>query len=349
MTDEKKITIEASLSYEEFCERLSSPASAGLMYAHDLLGRAGLEVLWLKLSLLAEIIGMSRTMRINPNHCHIKLVSGATHLPRFWNISIEYAPASDDASSVQAVLNELGLCWFRTLLANRGQTAGEVDAVLKSLLAASRGNSNVLIESVVRSPVLQSTQLFLAKELSQANSIPPDLWQRTLQIGLRLATQIPSFSYSSPGESSLDAVLIRVLTDTEALRVRVQTALFIDPPRMDRDLNELLNELIHDPDWLNSLGAVSAAPAVRAAPNPVHTSDMAATVVMAVSVAEAAPPEEENMESTIIIKRGAVLPSMPVSMKPLPAVNTPTVVPQEAPAEAENLEATIIISKDKKR
>ena len=349
MTDEKKITIEASLSYEEFCERLSSPASAGLMYAHDVLGRAGLEVLWLKLSLLAEIIGMSRTLRITPNHCHIKLVPAATHLPRFWNTSIEYSPASDDAS-VQAVLNELGLCWFRTLLANRGQTAAEVDAVLKSLLAASGGNSNVLTEAVVRSPVLQSTQLFLAKELSQANSIPPDLWQRTLQIGLRLATQIPNFSYSSPGESSLDAVLIRVLTDTEALRVRVQTALFIDPPRMDRDLSELLTELIRDPDWLNSLGAVSAAPAVQVVRAALVPADMAATVVTVVTVAEAAPPEEENnMESTIIIKRGAALPSASASIKPPPAVSPTYVVPQAAPAAEENLEATIIISKDKKR
>jgi hypothetical protein len=50
MTDEKKITVEGSLSYEEFCERLSSTVGADLMYTHDVLGRVGLEVLWLKLS-----------------------------------------------------------------------------------------------------------------------------------------------------------------------------------------------------------------------------------------------------------------------------------------------------------
>lgn len=320
MTDEKKISNEGSLSYEEFCQRLSSPSAADLMYTHDVLGRVGLEVLWLKLSLLAEIIEISRTTRINLSRCQIKLASPITHLPRLWNFSIESLRATD--TSVQAVLHELGLCWFRTLLLNPGQTAPEVEAVLASLLASSAGNSNLLIESAMHSQALQS------------NAIPADLWQRVLQIGLRLATRIPSFSYSSPVEDSIAAVLGRVLTDTEALRARVQTALFIDPPRMEQDLGELLNELIRDPGWLNSLGAVSATPVAWSAPS---------------LVAEVELPEEENMESTIIIKRGASMPSVPASVKQTPAISPTRAAPLPAPAAEENLEATIIISKDKKR
>ena len=332
MTDEKKIPSEGSLSYEEFCARLSSPVGADLMYAQDVLGRIGLEVLWLKLSLLAEIIGMSRTMRIDPDHCRIRLVSTATHLPHFWNIGVE-SPAAVEDASVPLVLSELGLCWFRTLVANPGQTGVEVDAVLKSLLAASAADSNLLIDAAMHSPVLHATQLYIAKEPAQASAIPTDLWQRTLQIGLRLAARIPNFSYASQGDDSLSAVLNRVLMDIEALRVRVQSALFIDPPRMDRDLGELLNELIRDPGWLHSLGAVSAPPVAPPAQIPV---------------AEVALFEDEhNMESTIIIKRGGVLPSGPASPQPPPPVYRPT---QVAPSPVEeNLEATIIISKDKKR
>jgi len=341
MTDEKKITIEGSMSYDEFCERLSSPASADLMYTHDVLGRVGLEVLWLKLSLLAEIIGVSRTTRINLSQCQIKLISTTTKLPRFWNFSVECLPAAADPS-LQAVLHKLGLYWFRTLLANLGQTAADMETAVESLLAASAGNPKLLIDSALHSQTLQSTQLLVAKEQSHTNAIPADLWQRTLQIGLRLATQVPNFSYSSQADDVLNAVLGRVLADTEALRARVATALFIEPPRMEQDLGELLNELIRDPRWLDSFGAVSAssaavtAPVTRPAPAPV------AQVVQ--------PEAEHDMESTIIIKRGSSAPSAPAAFKPAPAASPARVVPPPpAPAAEENLEATIIISKDKKR
>ena len=213
----------------------------------------------------------------------------------------------------------------------------EVDAVLKSLLAASGSDSNLLIDAAVHSPVLHATQLYTVKEPAYVSAIPADLWQRTLQIGLRLATRIPNFSYSSPGEDSLSAALSRVLMDIEALRLRVQTALFMEPPRMERDLGELLNELIRDPGWLHSLGAVSVTPLPTPVPMPV---------------VEAALPEDEpnhNMESTIIIKRGAALPTGAASPSPPPPVRPTQAPPPVVPAAEENLEATIIISKDKKR
>lgn len=336
MTDEKKIPGEGSLSYEEFCARLSSPTGADLMYAQDVQGRIGLEVLWLKLSLLAEIIGLSRSMPVDLQHCRIKLLPTATHLPRFWNFGVEPPAAIADVPA-PAMLSELGLCWFRTLVANPGQTGAEVDAVLKSLLAASGSDSNLLIDTAVHSPMLHATQLYTVKELAYVSAIPADLWQRTLQIGLRLATRIPNFSYSSPGEDSLSAALNRVLMDIEALRLRVQTALFIEPPRMERDLGELLNELIRDPSWLHSLGAVSVTPVATPPPLPV---------------VEAALSEDEpnhNMESTIIIKRGAALPTGAASPSPPPSARPTPTAPPVVPAAEENLEATIIITKDKKR
>ncbi len=316
MTDEKKITSEESLSYEQFYGRLSSPAATDLMYARDAVGRTGLEVLWLKLSLLAELIGIARTARINLNRCKIKLTT-ATHLPRLWNFSVESVRATD--ASVQVVLQEMGVFWFRTLLASPGQTAAEVDGILESLLAASGGNSHSLIDAALHSPAMQS------------KTVPADLWQRALQIGLRLATRIPDFSYSSHAEDTLDAVLGRVWMDSEALRLRLQTALFVDPPRMEQDLGELLSELIRDPGWLNALGVANATQVERPSPPPVIVIE----------------PPEDNMESTIIIKRGAAIPSSPAPIKPAAASPAPA-QPSAAPAQ-ENLEATIIISKDRKR
>ncbi len=338
MTDEK-ITTAGSLSYDGFCERLSSPAGAELMYSRDVLGRAGLEVLWLKLSLLAEIINISRTARINLRSCRVKLASTTPHLPGFWNFSVESAPATTDAP-VQAVLYELGLCWFRTLLTNSGQTPAAVDTLIASLLVVSAGNSELLIESAMRLPALQSTQLLVVKEPSPANAIPAELWQRVLQIGLKMATQIPKFSYSSQAEDALNTVLDRVLTDAEALRVRVATVLFIDPPRMEQDLGELLNELIRDPRWLDSLSAGGTAPTAAAAPAPRPAP---------APVAATAYTEEQNMESTIIFKRGSPLPAASASMQPAPAASPARMAPSPAPAAEENLEATIIISKDKNR
>lgn len=332
MTDEKNITIKGSISYEEFCGRLGSPAVGDLMYTQDVSGRVGLEVLWLKLSLLSEVIGLSRTTRINLSQCQIKLVSTPTHLPRFWNFRVEVLPAATDVP-VPVVLRELGLCWFRTLLVSPGQIQAEVDSALTSLFTASAGNSNLLIESAMHAPALQSTQLFVAKAASHTTTIPPDLWQRALQIGLRLATLIPNFSYSSQTEGSLSGVLGKVLTDAEALRARAATALFIDPPRMEQDLGELLNELIGDPRWLDSLGAINTAPA-----------GVIAATTRPVPAAVAPSEEEQNMESTIIIKRGAAMSSVAPVAPPARVASPPA-----APAAEENLEATIIISKDKKR
>lgn len=325
MTDEK-ITVEGSLSYEDFCDRLNSPTGTDLMFAHDVLGRAGVEAVWLKLCLLAEIVRISRDTRINLNRCKIKLVATATHLPQFWNFSVEYSSATDAAPKI--VLQELGFCWFRTLLANPRQAAAEVEAVLASLLAVSVGNSNLLIESAMRAPALQSS------------AIPNDLWQRVLQIGLRLATRIPNFSYSSQEEDSIPAVLGRVLMDIEALRARVATALFVEPPRMEQDLGELLNELIGDPLWLDSLaGAASVTPMSTVAP----VVPPPAPVVAAVQ-----PEYEPDMESTIIMKRGATVPSAPGPVSP-PTAPANVAPPPAAPVVEENLEATIIISKEKKR
>ncbi len=320
MTDEK-ITIEGSLSYEDFCDRLNSPTGTDLMFAHDPLGRAGVEAVWLKLCLLAEIVRISRDTRINLNRCKIKLVATATHLPQFWNFSVEYSSATDAAPKI--ALQELGFCWFRTLLANPRQAAAEVESVLASLLAVSVGNSNVLIESAMRAPALQS------------KAIPNDLWQRVLQIGLRLATRIPNFSYSSQEEDSIPAVLGRVLTDIEALRARVAMALFVEPPRMEQDLGELLSELVGDPLWLDLLAGASVTPVPAAVP----VARPPAPVVAAMQ-----PDHEPDMESTIIMKRGAAVPSAPapVSTPAAPASLAP-------PAVEENLEATIIISKEKKR
>lgn len=286
------------------------------MYAHDVAGRAGLEIIWLKLSLLAEIIGIARTTRVDLSRCKIKLGS-AVHLPRLWNFSIEFFPAAD--TTIQAVLQEAGLHWFRTMLVSPRHTAAEVDSVVAPLLTASDGDVHALFESAMYSPAMQS------------KAVPADLWKRILHVGLKLATRIPNFSYLSQASDTREAALGRALIDVEALRAQFQAALFIDPPRMEQDLAELLNELIDDPGWLNSLGGVSATRAVA----------RQETIVVV------EPPEEENnMESTIIIKRGAS-PSASASIKPA-VVSPPQAQPPAAPAE-ENLEATIIISKDRKR
>jgi hypothetical protein len=341
MTDEKKITSDGSLSYEEFCGHLSAPAGTDLMYRHDVLGRLGLEVLWLKLAVLAELVGVSRNRQINISRCQIKLATATPHLPRFWNFTFEHLAATQDKSA-QSVLHELGCCLFRTLLTNAGQTAAEIDAILVSLLATSAGNSTLLIESAVHSPALQSSQLFLVNESSHANTnvIPAELWQRVTQIGLRLVTRIPNFSYSSQAEDALSAVLGRVLTDIEALRARVAAALFLEPPRMEQDLGALLVELVGDPRWLDSLGVAEATPTAVSTPVPPPAPVLAPV---------AQSDEQYNMESTIIIKRGASMPAAPAVTKPVPTASPARVAPPPPPVVEDNLEATIIISRDKKR
>lgn len=345
MAAEQQSGAEYSVSCAAFCERLSRVHSADLMYAGDQTGRAALEILWLKLSLLVDVIRAAQSPQFDLGACRVTLDPTAKHLPIAWAFRLSCDSSTPVATTTKSSA-DLGLFWLSMLLANPQQDAARIHAVVTEMVSACGANTDQLAKSIFSSPVFGAQQLTATATTGGHAAVPAGLWRDVVLTGVKLATGIPKFSYAAGDEVFSDAVHARRLADSVALQTRARQALFIDPPQMEKNLREVLLELIDDPHWLDAL---STTPAVAAKPERARP------------MSEAPPPpampvaEEENAEATIIIKRGAHHPAAPTrtpAPTPPAGASAPSVtrpIAPPPPEEPENLEATIIISKDKKR
>lgn len=343
MAAEQQIGMEYSFSYSEFCERLSGVHGADLVYAGDPCGRAALEILWLKLSLLVDLVRAAKSPEFTLGACRVTLDPSTQHIPIAWNFRLRCDSPSTSASTT-TFSAEVRLLWLSTLIANKQQDAAHLRSVVTEIIKACGSNVDQLVTSIFRSPVFGAHQLTSAADTNTV--IPAGLWRDVILTGVKLATHIPKFSYAATAEDFPEAARTQLLADSVALQTRAKQTLFIDPPLMEKNLREILVELIDDPHWLDALSTV---PAVAAKP------DTARPLGGVPPPPEVPFAEEENAEATIIIKRGAHAPAAP-GRTPLPTPAAGDSVPHVSrpvapppPEEPENLEATIIISKDKKR
>lgn len=359
MAAEQQSAAASSCTYFAFCERLSRAHSADLLYAADDHGRVALEILWLKLSLLIEALGTANTSGFDPDACTVLLDPVARHLPGVWNFRLRYDAPLPNPAATPPSAPDFGQTWLATLLVNPQQDVARIGAVVTGMLSDCGADVDRLMKLISDAPVLGAHQLNPSTDDGAMSAIPADLWRDVLLMGFKLAARIPKFSYTTVLEVADEAVRARCLADCVALQARAQQALFVDPPLMERNVREVLLELIDDAQWLDALSAPqAAAPKTKTVPPPA----MSAPRPTAAPVAE-----NVDAEATIIMKRGAPVPTAPTRMPepaPAEAVNLdstiivsrgnsathesrPTAPPP--PDEPENLEATIIVSRDKKR
>jgi hypothetical protein len=290
--------------------------------------------------------------KVDPSQCRVRLDPNAAHLPRLWNYRVEVpadvAPAGDAAP---------GEVWFQVLFENEQQSAERIATELRRHVAAHGADADALLRAVSQSPTFQIAQVLWRPRAEGTMTVSAEIGLSAVRLGVRLLAH--------PSED-----LARAAAEAAALASRARQAVFLDPPRLEQELGELLRELIADPDWLDSI----------AAPRPVAPPPPAPVVAPARVSAPPPPAEAEAMEATVIIKRGGAPaaavgvtppPRTPTKVEPPPAAAgemdqtiivskkgavpaapprpvVPAATPPPAP-ESENLDATIIISKDKKR
>jgi hypothetical protein len=162
-------------------------------------------------------------------------------------------------------------------------------------------------------------------------SPPANLWLRVIDTGVRLATA---------SSEDVPAVVSRAIAEAEALLSELRQLVFVEPPQMRRELTELLDELIADPQWLRAQAVAPAAPS-RAEPQRAPApppEDMDATVIIKRSAGPAVPPPQRAAAGAT---RDAGLDETVLMGKPEPARGAPA----RAPTPPEDLDATIIVGR----
>ncbi len=354
---------EQSYSLEEFCRAVAQSRADGCLYGDDAQGRALLEVLWIKVALLRDVLKHAP----NFSNLHVHTAVGGDHLPSAWAFRVIRTPATPTPVSPDGAA-ELARLWFGCLLANAQQDTDRIIAALGPALAAASDPAGRL-RAVERLPQFAANNA-IWRANSTALMVPPaTLWSAILDIGVRLATMSPQ---------DAPAVVSKAIADAANVAGQLRRLLFIDPPHMRRELTELLDELIADPQWLQSRRAPEPAAPVRevaarpAAATPAETGeDLDSTVILrrgttSIPAAPPAPvspamaPPSQNLDETIIVSRGErVSPATtrpeppPRPVVPAPESSDATIIISKrdtAPSEpADSMDETIILPKDKKR
>jgi hypothetical protein len=187
---------------------LRSTEEAGLLatpFLYDHHERFFLEVLYLKLSFLAEVAqGLPSTgffehpdVRFSLNRIWVTLTGQGGLLPSFWNFragpaGISGPPAESAApqgSQPDTAPYFMGLVWFYTLLVNKRQDIAQVSRGLKEFLSREVPFSGPSPDTPVggrRSPIFSPANMFWEPGDQDGKRLPGDwyvLWEKSLELG----------------------------------------------------------------------------------------------------------------------------------------------------------------------
>jgi hypothetical protein len=319
---------------------------------------------------------------LNPRTVRVEIFRNHMLVPWLWNFSFEILEsahsvsndesrdarfisptATREAAAIADDFFSLGMMLFRALLVNHEQDmdvinrrCSEVAAQLhqagtRSEQAQSGQRLIDLLNNIFQDRTFQPGNVFYNPDGPAAAVIKPALWNEALLLGFRLITRIPAFSYFPAKATGIPGVELtereapdRVIGDLNALLAKTKQALFFEPPKMDQNIQTVLDELIADPQWINKL-ITAYAPATATQP------------------AMQQPPIEEpviasqgaGLDETIIVSRtgkaGPAAPSAPAphrtaQMQQPPKPAEPAAQAQQPPlqpAPAGELDETIIV------
>lgn len=173
----------------------------------------------------------------------------------------------------------LGMMLFSALLINKAQGVEVIDGAIRKITTKLRQSLQDRSETVKIGQFSDSLSELLEIELAKpefdqrnvcyipdhANLVSKEcsVWKHLLITGLRLVTAIPGFSYYSSGsslENSEWKLVDAVLADLNTYEQRIKAAFLYEPLHTDRDLKELMVELINDPEWLSAIGGLETSP-----------------------------------------------------------------------------------------
>jgi len=331
-----------------------------------------LEILFLKLSFLGELIGEFFSDSNNAVYCDdslsldrvwVRLADQAGLLPQFWNFSLSILDIWSDSirrphlSKYPPAYGQhfLGIIWFYALLVNDRQSIEKVRAELDKFIPAIGVQDRVfseIIQTQEVGTVFAPENIFWYPESHHDPENWHALWNKSLDIGAAILAS----SFQSERKWSAEEFWL----DYKTLRADIKTELFGQAPPAaptqsvseDSPIADILNRLLVK--WRSEIRPPEAPlteeeTATVILPAPQETPNLAETVILSPSnppeaaLSSGPPPEEEE---TLILPSGirnkAPTPKAPlpdeeliqetVILSPGKIVRTPTPVDSRNPA-----------------
>lgn len=353
---------EQSFSLDEFARELAQGRAGWVLFADDMQGRGLLEILWLKLGVLREVLRFAPDV----SNVRVQVSTRESHIPAAWSFHVVRSPDAAPRGDGRGDGIDLARAWFGVLLSNENQDVTRVIGMLESALATSADHA-ARLGAVAKLPQF-SAQNIIWRPGSGARVLPSAaIWSAVLDIGVRL---------SASSVADAPAIVSRAIADIGVLVTQVRQSLLMDPPQMRREIADVLSELISDPQWLQAQAMPAAVSPLRESASrasgasvPDTREDAESTVIIkrGASTAQPAPPRTQStsvdLDATVIVgrtERGAVDTVQPRNPVPTRENLDETVilskrdaVPSGSPGAPglppENLEETIIVPRDKKR
>ena len=343
-------TLKANLSGRQTSGRLhclqayehERSTHSGYMFGCDS-EKGFLEILFLKLSFLGELIGEFFSDSNRAVYCDaslsldrvwVRLADQAGLLPQFWNFNLSILDIWSDLihrphlSKYPPAYGQhfLGTVWFYALLVNDRQSVEKVRAELDKYIPAL-GEQESVFSEIIRTQgpetVFAPENIFWYPESHPVAENWHALWNKSLDIG----AAVLSGSFHSKRTWSPEAFW----RDYNTLRTDIKTELFgqalpataIRSPSEDLPIADILSRLLVK--WRREIRPPEASLTEAEAqtvilPGPQERPDLAATVILSpgsppeAPVTSGRPPEEEE---TLILPSG-IRNNAPTPKAPLP-------------------------------
>jgi len=273
---------------------------------------------------------------------------------------------------VECDLFSLGMLWFRALIVNRSQGMDEVSHRVRLLAgelerrvgAGEAAATELLAGELGRclaDPLLEARQVAWDPLPLGGEPIPNPLWRQVVELGFRLLTAIPGFSFLPAGgaRATVDGAAVgRARAALGEVLGQVRQALRDWQPEPVTEVRAVLAEVIDDPQWLDrvlggQVGPMSevqpptaAAAAERGLEETVvlqrdqlEAALETARVAASVSVTPEEPAARPRLETTVILRPGqrGTDPGAQPAAPPRPAV------PPEPESSVSGLDTTVIL------
>lgn len=277
------------------------------IYQNDKNGRFGIEILFLRLSLFAQLLGVCIRNNMLASNGNIDLSSIGVRIhapttpltPLLWAFTLELdddSIASGQSNAANNVLTpsaKLASLYFQTLLINSENDSQIIDAALKPVF----DNKDNVFQQLNAVPLLAKKHLFYIPDEAETAGISASLWKKIINFGVEILESTPS-------------KLAILESNAYLLMEEVWKYLFSYPPKIDTTLDSILAEFIQDYDRLSnntvavSEHAIKDQHSVPGIPDVATPPVIPEPVTVAPVLMDESTDEEFAMDETMVLSSG---------------------------------------------
>jgi len=269
--------------------------------------RRFLEILYLKLAFLAEVIRNFQSggqfdhpdLKPGMDQIWIKFPEISGMLPLFWNFNVRILGVGREESTFPVLKTTpdtgmlLGLIWFYTLLSNKKQSMSDVLSGLKKYSREDAGS----FEKMTRESIFDASNIFWDPQGKTVPAAWKNFWEKSLSTGWSLLTS---------GFQSADDTGAKCLEQVAQLRKDIKENLFLKeiphaaaaPQEAEKVLPGTKDEAIRD----ILLGLIDKFQSAKPAPQKAAEAKVSGDLKLAAGKADLkpAPAADEDIEEPVI-------------------------------------------------